>query len=425
MNATSTVLLLSLLGAPPASSSDPLCAKREPCRVVETLDAGKDAQGRSQQVKHLSLGWAEIDTASQSLGRRFGPGGRKADGSRAEGQCEAAEWWLVRPSQPAQLLVSVCNDGYGAAGVGQDTVTVSDDFFTHEQTGGSRERWTTARTLQLSSLRLTSETLRTASVSMNGETKEDGEFWDFEALRGDVTRSAPECEPGEPSLGERSLPYLPQVQVDKAFLQEGWKQAGLGECGFEAGNFLLGNQDDPKDAGLKALLVAPDTLLVEVRDDKWTGPSAKWLNDDHIELWLAPQAPQELTGCGKPTNEQKPSQWGLRLVDGQVFPAFGSPKQTLQVERAEMPDKKGYRLKVKLPTPFKGISVVYSDSDSGKKQELMLATSAVKFGRPETLNPVRVVPPQEATCAVKNGVLAVVRAPAKKPEPDVAVLRME
>jgi hypothetical protein len=425
MNATGTVLLLSLLGAPPASSSDPLCAKREPCRVVETLDAGKDAQGRPQQVKHLALGWAEIDTASQFLGRKFGPGGRKAKGSRAEGQCDASEWWLVRASQPPQLLVSVCNDGYGGAGVGQDTVTVSDDYFTHEQTGGSRERWTTARTLQLSTLQRTSETLRTASPSANGEMKEDGEFWDFQTLRGEVTRSAPECEAGEPSLGERSLPYLPQVQVDKAFLQEGWKQAGLGDCGFESGNILLGNQDDPKDAGLKALLVAPDTLLIEVHDDTWTGPSAKWLNDDHIELWLAAQAPETLTGCGKPTAAQLPSQWGIRIVDGQVFAAFGSPKQMPQVERAERPDKKGYRLKVKLPTPFKGISVVYSDSDSGKKQELMLATSAVKFGRPETLNAVRVVPPQEATCAVKGGQLAVVRAPAKKPEPDVAVLRME
>lgn len=54
----------------------------------------------------------------------------------------------------------------------------------------------------------------------------------------------------------------------------------------------------------------------------------------------------------------------------------------------------------------------------------MLATSPVKFGRPETLNPVRVVPPEQATCAVRNGVLTVVRGPVKKAEPDVAVLGM-
>jgi hypothetical protein len=424
MNATGTVLLLSLLGAPPAASSDPLCAKREPCTLVETLEAGKDAQGRPLQVKHLALGWADVETSSPSLGRKFGLGGRKAKGSRAEGQCEAAEWWLVRSAPPAQLLLSVCNDGYGAAGVGQDTVTVTDNLFTHEQTGGSRERWTQSRTLQLSSLRLTSESQRSSSPS-EGAEKEEGDFWDFEALRGEVARAAPTCEAGESSPGERLLPYLPQVQVDKAYLQDGWKTAGLGECGSEAGNVLLGTQDDPKDASLKALLVTPDTLLIEVHDDTWTGPGAKWLTDDHVELWLAPQAPQELTGCGKPTDAQKPSQWGIRIADGQVFPAFGSPKQTLQVERAELPGKQGYLMKVKLPTPFKGIGVVYSDSDGGKKQELMVATSPVKFGRPELLNPVRVVPPEEATCAVKNGGLAVVRGPATKTEPDVAVLRVE
>ncbi|PTL83107.1 hypothetical protein [Vitiosangium sp. GDMCC 1.1324] len=423
MNVTGIVWVLSLLSAPPTPSSDLLCAQRAPCQVVETLDGGKDAQGRALEVKHLELGWADVETSSQFLGRKFGPGGRSESGSRESGQCEVGEWWLVRPSQPAQLLLSVCNNGYGAAGVGDDSVTVGDNFFTHEQSGGSRERWTLTRTLQLSPLRLLRESQRSYDALDDGD-KESGELWDFETLRGEVIRAAPTCEPGESSLGERSLPYLPQVQVDKTYLEEGWKKAGLGECGYTAGNFLLGNQDDPKDASLKALLVAPDTLLVEVHDDKWTGPSAKWLNDDHVEVWLAPEAPQELTGCGKPTAEQKPSQWGIRIVDGQVFPAFGSPRQTLQVERAALPGKKGYLLKLKLPTPFKGISVVYSDSDSGKKQELMLATSLVKFGRPETLNPVRVVSPKEATCAVKNGVLAVVPGPPPKTEPDVAVLGM-
>lgn len=421
MTTTGTALVLSLLGAAPASSSDPLCANRAPCRVEETLDAGKDEQGRAMQVKHLALGWANVETASESLGRRFGPGGRVAEGSRGEGRCEAAEWWLVRPSKPAQLLLSVCNDGYGAAGVGEDTVTVGDNFFTHSQTGGSRERWNLTRTLKLSPPRLMSEVQR-SSDAMDPE-KENGESWDFEELRGEIYRSAPTCEKGEASLGERTLPYLPQVQVDKAYLQGGWKQAGLGECGFTSGNFLLGNQDDPKDASLKALLVAPDTLLVEVHDDKWTGPSAKWLNDDHVEVWLAPEPPQSLTGCGKPAKEQLPSQWGIRIADGKVFPAFGSPTRMPQVERAELPGKKGYVLKVTLPTPFQGISVVYSDSDSGKKQELMLATSLVKFGRPETLNPVRVVPPAEATCAVKNGQLSVVLGPPLKAEPDMALLR--
>jgi hypothetical protein len=280
------------------------------------------------------------------------------------------------------------------------------------------------RTLQLSPLRRVSEGSR--NFFSAAPEAENGEYWDFEELRGEVVRAAPECAEGEPSLGERTLPYLPQVQVEKSFLQEGWKQAGLGACGSEAGYFLLGTQDDPKNAALKALLVAPDTLLVEVRDNRWTGPSAKWLVDDHLELWLGPRSPQELTGCGKPPPDQRPVQWGIRITDGKVFPAYGAPKQKLSVERAEIPGPKGpagYRLKILLPTAFQGISVVYSDSDKGKKQEVMLATSPLQFARPETLNPVRVVSPEEATCAVRNGELAVVPGPVEKYEPDVAVLR--
>jgi hypothetical protein len=422
MNAPGTVLLLSLLGAAPAPT-DPLCATREPCRLVETLEAGQDAQGRPMQVKRLWLGWMHMDTAAESLGREFPSGGRKREGSRPEGDCEASEWWLVRPGQPAQLVLSVCNDGYGAAGVGEDTVTVGENLFTHEQSGGSRERWTRARTLRLSPPRPLTESYRSAST--HAPERESGEYWDHQQLRGEVVVAAPECEPGEASLGERTLPYLPRVEVGKAYARGGWKQAGLGECGLEAGHVLLGSQDDPKDAGLKALLVAPDTLIAEVHDDKWTGPSAKWLVDDHLEVWLAPVPPRELTGCGKPTAEQRPMQWGIRIVDGKVFPAHGAPKQTLGVERVALPGGGGYRLKVTLPTPFLGIGVVYSDSDGGKKQELMLATSPVKFARPETLNPVRVVPSEEATCAVKDGELKVVPGPAKKVSPDVALLQPE
>jgi hypothetical protein len=302
-------------------------------------------------------------------------------------------------------------------------VLVSDNRFTHEQSGGASERWSTSRTLQLSPLRLVSE----GSRSFHAATpdKESGDYFDYEELSGEVVRAAPECAPGEPSLGARTLPYLPQVQVEPSYLQGGWKQAGLGSCALVAPHFLLGSQDDPKDAALKALLVAPDTLLVEVRDDRWTGPGAKWLNDDHVELWLGPQPPEESTGCGKPAPTQRPVQWAVRVTDGQVFPAHGTPKAKLEVERAEISGPKGvvgYRLKVTLPTPFGGVAVVYSDSDAGKKQELMLATSLVQFARAGTLNPVRVVPPEVATCAVRKGELAVVPGPPRQVSPEQAVL---
>jgi hypothetical protein len=425
MNAPTTVLLLSLLGAPPAASTDPLCAGRPPCRVMETLDAGQNEQGQPLQVKRLSLGWTDLESGARFEGRKFGPGGRKAEGAAKEGRCEATEWWLLRPAKPAQLLLSVCDDYQGA--VREEEMAVGHNRLRHERSGVRRdERWSTSRALNLSPLRLSSDIEGLQWNSPMGEEKEEGTSWDYDTLRGKVFRAPAECPPGQASLGARVLPYLPQVQVDASYLEGGWKQAvfgvGEGACFLPALHYVLGKEGTK--ASLKALLVSEDTLIVEVRDDKWTGPSDKWLHDDHVEVWLSPLPPQELNGCGgKLTQEQKPVQWGIRMVDGKVFPAHGAPKQMLQVERAEMPDKQGYRMKVKLPTPFLGISVIYSDSDSGTKQEAMVATSPLKFGRPETFNPVRMVLPSEATCGVRDGKLFIIPGPEIPTEPDRAVLQ--
>jgi len=438
MNASPTLLLLSLLSAPPPSAPHPLCANREPCRVVETQDAGKDIQGQPMQVTHLSLGWMDIEAGAQSSGRSFGPGKRQAQGAPVNDRCEANEWWLSRANLPPQLLLSVCDNHLGA--VREESVEVINNLVTYTRSGVRRkDRWADTHRLRLSPLRMASEDEQTFWASAAPRTNRDDEgdtrSWDYEALQGVILKAASNCAPGDPSVGARELPYLPQVKVDKAFLESGWKQAGLGQgegaCNLTARFPVLGEDKlkGPEDASLKALLTSDDSgadvLLLEVRDDKWTGPSDKWLNDDHVELWLAPMPPQVLNGCTKPTEAQRPVQWGIRIADGKVFPGFGNPKQTLKVERAQTKDKTGYRLKVTLPGDFEAIGVVYSDSDSGKKQEKMVATSTLKFGRPETLNPIYAVTPNQATCALKDGQLTVVPGPELKPKPEQAVFQMQ
>lgn len=415
-------VLLSLLSASPSPAPEPLCAGRAPCSVSETLDAGKDAQGQRLQVLGLSLGWFSRD-AVEGVGRKFTAAGRKKQGSPDNDQCEAREWWLRRPGAPDQLLLSVCNDGYGASGVGEDDVTVQNNRFTHRQSGGSGQRWSNENTLQLSPLvRVASSALGYFSFDPDKATSQE---WETASLQGHVEVPAPECAEGEKSTGERSLPYLPWLQVDPAYLQEGWKQVALGGCALDAGSVLLGAKVAPKNASLKAVLLGRDSLLLEVRDDRWTGPGAKWLADDHVELWLGPDAPALLSGCGKPKGTERPVQWGIRVTDGKVFPAQGSPTQALAVDKVELREADklvGYRLKVTLPGEFKGVTVVYSDSDTGKKQERLIATSPLVFARPETLNPLREVPPEEATCVVRGTALAVEPTPLKPEGPDVAVL---
>ena len=293
---------------------------------------------------------------------------------------------------------------------------------TYTQSGGSAEHWSSARTFQLSPLVRVGENIRTSRS--NDPSKEKGEVWDVPTLKGEVILP-PTCAKGEASVGERTLPFLPQPTLDPTYLQDGWKRVALGACALESGYFVLGTQDDPKDAALKAVLASPDTLIVEVRDNHWTGPSDNWLVDDHVELWLSPRPPQQLSGCGALAAADKPEQWAIRIADSKVFPAYGSPKRTLQVDKVEMREAGalvGYRLKVGLPTGFGGISVLYSDSDSGKKQERLLATSALKFGRSETFNVVRPVAPTEASCVARGGSLEIVPAPLHVQGPDISAL---
>jgi hypothetical protein len=430
MNLSPPLLIVSLLSATPTPPTDALCASREPCRVVETHPAGQDVQGQAMQVKRLSLGWMELEQGAASVGRAFGAGKRTAQGSAAANRCEAREWWLVRAQAPAQLLLSVCDNYRGA--VREDLVEVGDNLFVHTQEGVRRgAAWTRNRRLRLSPLRMASQDELTVLPSPAlDDRREEETTWNFETLRGHVVRAVADCPSGPPSA-ERELPYFLEARVDPAFLEGGWKHAGLGPteggCHLPASVVTLGQDTlkGPEDASLKAVLVQEDVLFLEVQDDVWTGPGDKWLNDDHVELWLAPLPPQTLTGCGKPTAAQKPTQWGIRIADGQVFPAFGNPKQTLQVERAWSPDKKALRLKVKLPADFEGITAVYSDSDTGKKQQKMIATSAVKFGRPETLNPLSPMSPGDARCAVKDGQLTLVPGPELQATPDQAVMQRE
>jgi len=438
MIAPPALFLVSLLAAPPGEPPPPLCVKREPCRVVETKDAGKDTRGQPMQVAHLTLGWMELEAGAAQEGRAFAEGSRQAQAAAPNTRCEAQEWWLVRTGLPAQLLLSLCNGHQGA--VREESVEVLDNLVAYTRSGVRRsDHWTQTRRLRLSPLRMANEDEQTFWESSTPRTGRDNEgdtrAWNYETLQGMIGRAASDCAATDPSVGERELPYLPEVQVDQAFLDGGWKQVGLGQgkggCHLAARYTLLGDAELPgaKDAGLKALVVWNDaqvrTLILEVRDDQWTGPSAKWLNDDHLELWLAPLPPQVLNGCTKPTAEQRPVQWGIRLVDGKVFPAFGNPKQPLKVERAPLAGNTGYRLKVTLPIEFQALSVLYSDNDGGKKQEKRVATSPLKFGRPETFNPLYRVLPAEATCAAKDGELRVVPGPELKPAPEQAVFQLK
>jgi hypothetical protein len=51
------------------------------------------------------------------------------------------------------------------------------------------------------------------------------------------------------------------------------------------------------------------------------------------------------------------------------------------------------------------VTLVYSDSDDGRRQERLIATSALEFGHAWTLGEAWAPPPNRVRCEAKDGVL--------------------
>jgi hypothetical protein len=113
-----------------------VCGARKPCEVLELKKAGSD------------LLVVSLTTDPE----------RARDASPPFDPCVPYEHWLLRTRGHSIVeqreILRLCNDGYGASGVGQDTILVEPNLFTHRQSGGSGWRWEHVRALELSPLRM-------------------------------------------------------------------------------------------------------------------------------------------------------------------------------------------------------------------------------------------------------------------------------
>jgi len=376
--------VLGLLLAVPAlaQGAKDVCGDRPHCIVKRTQRAPK-----GHEVVELSLGKkSEEDEGSK---------------------CEQKEWWLRRPDKSVVKLLDSCPEDRG---IGEDAVTVEKNRFIHVVTGGARSRWEIEKALQLVPLTWASD--EQVSYDALDTDKMTRERFNYTTFEGRWTRGSDGC-------GDVTAQLIPAVEVPADFLSEGWKRMSLGRCSVDGSFALLGKAQGKEDARIRAVLAQGNVLLVEVVDDTWTGPGAKWLTDDHVELWLTGSDPASFNTCEDEEEQTGLLQWGIRIADGKVFPAYGDPKEPLPVE--VMREGKVAHLKIQLPKVAIGLTVIYSDSDAGKKQELMVGTSALKFGRAGTLSPVWRIIPARATCEVKENQLVPVLTELH-PKPGEAVL---
>lgn len=392
---------LVLAAAPPEN----LCQGRGPCFVESVADAGTDGQGRALQVVHLVLGPHDASWSDPAM---WGDA------------CTPHEYWsIVDGAVRPQRLLRLCNDGYGAAGMGEDTVTVSDNRLVHTQGGGSSWRWSTTHEIRLWPLTLLSE--GESGIWTLGSNVE-ASSWSWTAFAGDESWFSPVCDdegnPPDYGIGMGSeAPQLSYMLVPQlAELPDvDWSTTALGTCAAAidsagARGFVVhGDPTGDDDASMKVLMVGPREIVVEIRDDRWVDGAASWLHDDHIELWVADRRPAHRYGEHCLEDDQSDRQWGIRVADGEVFAAHGNPPVPPVVTLAQPAAGPGTtaRLVIRLPGDHGAITVVYSDSDDGESQERLIATSPVKFGRSETLGSFQLVPPTKATCVPRDGALAV------------------
>jgi hypothetical protein len=407
-----------------------LCRKDRLCCRDDAQAAGTDHAGRTMTVFRLDR---QCNKKAPKWHRR-------------DDECHPFENWLAihegERLVSRQLLSKECNDGYGFANEGEDRTEIDKNSFVYWRHGGSN--WTWSETV-----RLTLDPLHVASEVTGGDWKCDHdhanlEEWSWDDLAGHGERGVSVCkqedakrdggraeqverqageDEGSEGIGAKYL-FIPHVALPSGFVRSGWKGIALGKCGafvdgVEEGFSIHGESTNAADASFRVLATTEgdaQVLLVEIADDKWVGPGLasagkSWLADDHLELWLG----ERIAWDGPCTTKDKgdPKQWAIRVSDGKVFAAMGKPIDRPKVERtwpAGAPGKGGLvRLKISMAWPLgtdSGVTLVYSDSDDGRRQKRLLATSTVRLGWAATLGSLRVVPPERGVCVVRDGRLA-------------------
>lgn len=315
------------------------------------------------------------------------------------------EYWLVPKSGPAQLLLEICNDGYGASGVGEDSIEITNTGFKHSRYGGSAWRWSNETELGFSPLRVLRESEQSFNSTVPNSTKTTS--WNWDTFRGTEVDEIAKCKKdGTPDFDSEDGVHIegnlvPVVQLTDAFRSGGWKTTNLGDCSAPASFVTFGKKSA---ASLSAVATFPDKapreLYLEVRDDAFVTEAAKWPLADHVELWFAKSAGSWDECAGSKGGVQ----FGVAL-DGTVNVGFGTPKASdISVEVAKADGV--VRMKVLLrAVPEDRVGIVYSDSDDGKKQKALLATSQLKFASVATLSNWKVFHQSIAACDAVDGAL--------------------
>lgn len=396
------LVLLPAAGAHAQTQGDvALCGKRPGCSVTKVYPAGKTAQGHPIRVVELRI---PVKRTDRTMGGTCPPNAR--------------ELWVVwsdGKQERSRMIMYLCNDGYGAAGVGGDEITVSNNRLVHVQNGGSAWRWDTTRTIQLVPLReLTEDTCSWHNIAPGFSTT----HWSWTAFQGTHAMRPQQCkQSGKPF---EDMGCVPSAATHKSLLIPRLTEPGalagdtapfLGSCALtirESGKpgYTVYGKPVPDGAELRVLAVGKRDLLVTVVDKRIQTKVRGWVHQDHVELWIGPYPGIQCSDFGPAL-----AQWGITLGDGKVHRGFGKPKAD-PVVVAHRATKRGGRLvvamRIRLPKiDYFGATVVYSKSRN-VRQVRLTATSPINRRDPKTLGAFYDIGAKAATCAIRDGAVTLV-----------------
>lgn len=404
-----------LLGAP-ALALEPaaLCEGRAGCEVAAVTEAGSTADAQAIRVAELRFQTPPPSSWAEGLDCR--EGWREFHALIGEG---------------SELLLELCNDGYGASGVGEDEIEIGDNRLVHSQWGGSAWRWGQTLTYSISPFLVLQEVSTGFwALGMNY----DQAAWDWtDWSQGRVEWWSPACLPSGELPEEDEEPGADRVYrsvliplLGPGLLPADAVGATLDSCAAtitaeaEEGYVIHGSAAEAQADGvwMKVLAADPDLLFVTLRTGEIRSGGKTWLSDDHLEIWQAP-----LIGFSDHCIPQDTParQWAVRLSDGAVFAAAGEPQALPEVLAQETrPDGQGgviVSMTLRLAEPADNLSVVFSKGDGAGKQRYLLSSSKLTFGKVETIGqayPIRAE--AEVACVLGPDGLAV-DGEGRSPEP--------
>ena len=391
----------------------PICGERKSCQIFKLWPAGRSQAGAELAVAEVRLGLADKPDDAPEDGCRSGEGDN--DGGR--------EYWLIEGSAAQHLILSLCNDGYGSSGRGEDIIDIGDNRMSRLQLGGSNDRWQEKRTIQLSpqmSLRVERCGYRASVAGTGAMSWIDVASLAARALALDSTvfteANQPDdpCELLEAHKGPGPDPgFLAGIEVPiaegnmdpahpAAEFPEG---AVLGGCAAslradgKTGFVVFGTPDAARTAELRFMALDPHTLVLQLYDprpDKST--AASWIGADHLEIWTT----LDTEAVNRP-DSAKLAQIGVGL-DGSVHAGIGKAKMPT-IARWQARDEKDRPVTVmKLgwaeDDAFAGgLLIAYSEAEGGR-QARIFATAEIVKNRPQYLPDLAAVP---LTCTAIAG----------------------